>query len=413
MGASSAIASGDTTALSCIAYPCTSTAFLLLSSKILLALLKHCLLPVSCPLHHPSWLLQVEDHKEQFREAFNNETEHSQPDYKERMNLMCTVTKKLFDAKDDKVKAASSNQNSEDFSICGENLVMFLQPMLDAICAHTGPSVALLAGGPGDAGDFDLMIVSSGTVEGKKFENWNEQSFVKDVVNNFLLFVDAGRGQLGSNFINLGLVKFVRLSQVGSKSTQVSSIYMPFPDAEMIQLPHDQPLPPPKKPKKTQKPRPTKGSVPTKSTALDATATPDRPKPKPKPKTCNIQDQSGTDNTDWVNPEGNNKGEFASVSGLYQLCNKLRNQKAMEMIDKSLGPITIASWWVINPPLESESDSNDPVQPSVPHYLTQIHISEMGPEIEPPNLSIPTALTAELSLSASPDAESQINTDSL
>ncbi|KAF9059312.1 hypothetical protein BDP27DRAFT_1453400 [Rhodocollybia butyracea] len=111
-----------------------------------------------------------QDHKERFQDVFSDLTKHNKPDSKERMKL-----------------------------ICQEHLVVFLQPMLDAIRAHTGLSVPLLAGAPAEAGDFDLMIVSSGTVDGKKFENWNETSFVKDIVNNFLLFVDAGRDDPQAN----------------------------------------------------------------------------------------------------------------------------------------------------------------------------------------------------------------------
>ncbi|KAJ3738103.1 hypothetical protein EV360DRAFT_77133, partial [Lentinula raphanica] len=167
-------------------------------------------------MSHPEFQQQCQDY---YREAIVDDP----PSKAERIKKQCELAEDLYNRQPDDVKERISLENSAQYSsqvgafkklvhgfslegvdeltdvekqLCRENLLAFIQPLLDAIRAHTGLWLTLLAGAPPQNAqdpdsDFAVLAVSSGTAKGLKFHEWNANDFSDKVMKSFLQFLHA------------------------------------------------------------------------------------------------------------------------------------------------------------------------------------------------------------------------------
>ncbi|KAK7457772.1 hypothetical protein VKT23_010111 [Stygiomarasmius scandens] len=146
-------------------------------------------------------------------------------DQKFRLHFQCQVAEELFNQESEEVKARIEMEAAEHLEeklstykqlmsgekltfeslnefgemskeICRQNLVKFLQPLLDTLRLLTDLSFFLVAGAPPTPGaakdEFTVLTVSSGSTVGpdpKKFEEFNRDDFTKNVIGQFLVFL--------------------------------------------------------------------------------------------------------------------------------------------------------------------------------------------------------------------------------
>ncbi|KAJ3830974.1 hypothetical protein F5878DRAFT_668090, partial [Lentinula raphanica] len=142
-----------------------------------------------------------------------------------RIKKQCKLAEEFYNAQPDDVKEKISDENAtlhssrvaafkklvsgSGFSLegideltdaekqlCRADLLTFIQPLLDAIRAHTGLWLTLLAGAPPQNAqdpnsDFAVLAISSRTAQGLKFQEWKPKEFDSKVMNLFLLFLHA------------------------------------------------------------------------------------------------------------------------------------------------------------------------------------------------------------------------------
>ncbi|KAJ3840330.1 hypothetical protein F5878DRAFT_674973 [Lentinula raphanica] len=168
------------------------------------------------------------EYREQFMEHYRDATVDNPPSKSERIKKQCEVAEELFNIQPDDVKEKISLENSSLHSsrvaafkklvsgngfsldgadeltdaekqLCRSNLLTFIQPLLDAIRAHTGLWLTLLAGAPPQDvqdpnSDFAVLAISSGTAQGLKFHEWKADEFRDNVMKSFLLFLHSTKG---------------------------------------------------------------------------------------------------------------------------------------------------------------------------------------------------------------------------
>ncbi|KAK7441193.1 hypothetical protein VKT23_016674 [Stygiomarasmius scandens] len=163
-------------------------------------------------------------------------------DRKFRLHFQCQVAEELYNQESEEVKARIEMEAAEHLEeklstykqlmngekltleslnefgemskeICRQNLVKFLQPLLDTLRLLTDLSFFLVAGAPPAPGaakdEFTVLTISSGSTVGpdpKKFEEFNRDDFTKNVIGQFLVFllktvedVNTGSNSLDDN----------------------------------------------------------------------------------------------------------------------------------------------------------------------------------------------------------------------
>ncbi|KAJ3833063.1 hypothetical protein F5878DRAFT_665989 [Lentinula raphanica] len=117
------------------------------------------------------------DYKSEFQAYYDEKTEGNPPKKSERMAVQCRLARELYEEQSDDVKTQIALENAESYSerfaafkkllsgqgfslegvdqltdaekaLCRAGLTQFIQPLLDAIRAHTGLFLTLFIGGP-------------------------------------------------------------------------------------------------------------------------------------------------------------------------------------------------------------------------------------------------------------------------
>ncbi|KAE9387447.1 hypothetical protein BT96DRAFT_948350 [Gymnopus androsaceus JB14] len=173
----------------------------------------------NCPRSMPDYKFWMShpSYKSCFEAAYQEATTRDGiPDSNLRMAYQCKVAQLAYDKEPMEVKEAVVLKNAENITpksidgldsktktLCRKNLTAFIQPLLDAIQAHTGLWLSLLAGAPPDDpnrpdDDFTLIswvrlicCVGSGTIQGSKFHQWNVEAYSLQVVDQWLCFLDC------------------------------------------------------------------------------------------------------------------------------------------------------------------------------------------------------------------------------
>ncbi|KAJ3966068.1 hypothetical protein EV361DRAFT_601642 [Lentinula raphanica] len=169
------------------------------------------------------------EYRDQCQEHYRDATADNPPSKAERIKRQCELAEDLYNQQPDDVKEKIALENSAQHSsrvdafkkllsgngfsledvgeltdaekqLCRTNLLTFIQPLLDAIRAHTGLWLTLLAGAPkkddkDPKPDFSVIAISSGTVQGLKFHEYNSTDFNSNVMKTFLLFLHAASGE--------------------------------------------------------------------------------------------------------------------------------------------------------------------------------------------------------------------------
>ncbi|KAJ3737850.1 hypothetical protein EV360DRAFT_77368, partial [Lentinula raphanica] len=75
---------------------------------------------------------------------------------------------------------------------CRASLTQFMQPLLDAVRAHTGLWLTLFIGAPPETGSeqFTLATISSGSVNGQKFQQWKSGKPLQNSIREFILYLN-------------------------------------------------------------------------------------------------------------------------------------------------------------------------------------------------------------------------------
>ncbi|KAJ3816391.1 hypothetical protein F5880DRAFT_1512706 [Lentinula raphanica] len=161
------------------------------------------------------------DYKPVFQAYYEEKTEGNPPPKAQRMAVQCQLAKELYATQTDEVKLKIALENTEshserftafkkllsghgfsldtidqltdaDKALCRASLTQFMQPLLDAIRAHTGLFLTLFVGAPPENGSeqFTLATISSGNVNGQKFQQWKSGKPLQNAIREFILFLN-------------------------------------------------------------------------------------------------------------------------------------------------------------------------------------------------------------------------------
>ncbi|THU91455.1 hypothetical protein K435DRAFT_801217 [Dendrothele bispora CBS 962.96] len=325
-----------------------------------------------------------------------------------RLDFQCKVAQELFEEESDDVKARIDAELQEEYDsklkayqqlmkgdkfaiegieefgemakeICRQNLVKFLQPLLDLLQRLTDLSIFVMAGSPpppgGNMDEFTLLTVSSGTTIGanpKKFEEWKRDDFSKGVVGPFLLFLLQTVEDVSTDPNSIDANTIQRASERAAEATadpadNPNMLTMPDNDEKVIEKPK----------KKTKGKKKTKSAeTMTEETELEpdtvepdvdaeSTAQPQQPRPKPK---LRSKTPSLPDDYDWVlHPEtklyieqlsddeprkvlrqirGHSKADFDRGNNIYKLkyLSMQLDKRLAEKHSKGPAPIRADTW---------------------------------------------------------------------
>ncbi|KAJ3816944.1 hypothetical protein F5880DRAFT_1512196, partial [Lentinula raphanica] len=161
------------------------------------------------------------DHKAEFLAYYEEKTEGDRPSKSQRMAVQCRLAQELYEAQSEEVKVKIALENAESYSerfkafkkllsgqgftldavdeltdaekaLCRASLTQFIQPLLDAIRAHTGLFLTLFVGAPPETNNdqFTLGTISSGSINGEKFQQWKAGKPLQNSIREFILFLN-------------------------------------------------------------------------------------------------------------------------------------------------------------------------------------------------------------------------------
>ncbi|KAJ3969874.1 hypothetical protein EV361DRAFT_322282 [Lentinula raphanica] len=136
---------------------------------------------------HYKHFMSHPDHKSDFQAYYEQKTAADPPKKSQRMAVQCQIAKELYDAQPDDVKTKIALENAETYSerfsafkkllsgqgfsletvdqltdaekaLCRAGLTQFIQPLLDAIRAHTGLFLTLFVGAPPETNNDQFTL---------------------------------------------------------------------------------------------------------------------------------------------------------------------------------------------------------------------------------------------------------------